>query len=279
LATLTVSLQNVYADTVKTAQAPAITQQNAQTQRTWLGVALSNVPEVLSRQLGNVIPERQGVMVQSVSPSSPAQKAGIQPFDIILSYGDQQIYSVEQLVSLVASDVADKDVTLGVVRNGTKEDIKVTLGTRSLPTAPMVRPRHPMFGFNRQPMMPRLPRVMPDFRMPPLSAPSEKTHVMQQFESIQVRTLDGDRYHAEVEYQENGGEKKQFVFEGKYDEVLEQIKNNKELPESKKNSLLNALKNNPAWLIPDDFMDFPPMPSFDRYFDNTPSWFRNGNRL
>ena len=279
MATLTVSLQNVHADTVKTAEASTITQQNAQTQRTWLGISLSNVPEVLSWQLGNVIPERQGVMVQFVSPGSPAQKAGIQPFDIILSYGDQQIYSVEQLVSLVASDAVDKEVTLGVVRNGTKEKIKITLGARSLPTVPIVRPRHPMFGFNNQPMMPSFPRAMPDFRMPPLPAPSEKTHVMQQFESIQVKTLGDDRYHAEVEYQENGGEKKKFVFEGKYDEVIDQIKSNKDLPESKKTSLLNALKNNPDWLIPDNFMDFPPMPSFDQYYDNTPSWFRERNRL
>jgi len=190
---------------------------------------------------------------------------------------------------LVASDTANKEVTLGVVRNSIKKDIKVTLISHSLSTVPMAR--HPMFGFNQQPMMPRfpgtMPRTMPGFGMPSLPTPSDKTHIMQQFESIQIKKLDGDRYHAEVEYQENGGEKKQFIFEGKYDEVREQIKSNKDLPESKKNSLLNALKNNPDQLIPDGFTDFPempampPMPSFDRFFDKAPSWFGNGsgNRL
>jgi len=291
LVTMTTGLQTAFADTGKTAQAPGTTQQQVQTQQTWLGVALSSIPKVLSRQLGEVIPERQGVMVQSVSPDSPAQKAGIQAFDILLNYGDQKLYSAEQLAGLVASDTANKEVTLGVVRNGIKQDIKVTLGTHRLSAVPM--PRHPMFGFNRQPMMPSfprslprtMPRAMPDFAMPSQPAPSGKTHVMQQFESIKIKTMDGDRYHAEVEYQENGGEKKQFIFEGKYDEVREQIKSNKDLPESKKNSLLNALKNNPDQLIPDGFTDFPampampPMPSFDRFFDKTPSWFGNGNRL
>lgn len=295
IATMTTGIQAAFADTDKTAQAPDSTQQQVQAQRTWLGVTLSSVPEVLSKQLGDVIPERQGVMVQSVSPDSPAQKAGIQAFDILLNYGDQKLYSAEQLAGLVASDTANKEVTLGVVRNGIKKDINVTLGAHSLPATPMSR--HPMFGFNRQPMMPgypgvmprtiprAIPRAMPDFRMPSLPTPSGKTHIMQQFESIQIKKLDGDRYHAEVEYQENGGEKKQFTFEGKYDEVREQIKSNKDLPESKKNSLLNALKNNPDQLIPDGFKDFPkippmpPMPSFDRFFDKSPSWFGNGDRL
>jgi len=291
LVTITTGLQIAFADTGKTAQSLGTTQQQVQAQRIWLGVALSSVPEVLSRQLGNVIPEKQGVMVQSVSPNSPAQKAGIQAFDVLLNYGDQKLYSAEQLAGLVSSDSANKEVTLGVVRNGIKKDIKVTLGSHSLSAAPMAR--HPMFGFNRQPMMPSfprslprtIPRTMPDFGMPLQPAPSGKTHVMQQFESIKIKTMDGDRYHAEVEYRENGGEKKQFTFEGKYDEVREQIKSNKDLPESKKNSLLNALKNNPDQLIPDGFMDFPkmpsmpPMPSFDRFFDKTPSWFGNENRL
>lgn len=288
LTTITLGLQTAFADTDKKAPPPSAAQQQAQIEQTWLGVSLNNVPEVLSRQLGDVIPGRQGVMVGSVSADSPAQKAGIQPFDIILNYGNQDIYSVEQLVSLVAADTAGKEVTMGVVRNGKKQDIRVTLGTHKLPTAQMDRSGFPMFGFNHQPNIPgfRMPGFrMPEFKMPALPDPSDKTHVMQQFESFQVKTLSDGRYHAEVEYQESGEERKKFVFEGKYDEVIEQIKNNKELPESKKNSLLNALKNNPNWIIPDDFMNFPSMPMmrsmpmFDPNFDNAPSWFRNGNRL
>ncbi len=146
LSTMTIGLQNAYADTDKAVQVPGTTQQQVQAQRTWLGVALSPVPEGLSRQLGEVIPARQGVMVRSVSPDSPAQKAGIQAFDIILNYGDQKLYSAEQLAGLVATDTANKEVTLGVVRNGVRKDINVTLGSHSLSTAPMTR--HPMFGFN-----------------------------------------------------------------------------------------------------------------------------------
>jgi len=56
LATMTTCLQSIYADTDKTAQASDNTQQQAQSQRTWLGVTLSSVPEVLSRQLGGRYP-------------------------------------------------------------------------------------------------------------------------------------------------------------------------------------------------------------------------------
>ena len=84
-----------------------------------------------------------------------------------------------------------------------------------------------------------------------------------------------------LSFQENGSEKKKFTFEGKSDEIRKQISEEKGLPESKKNSLLNALKNNPDQLIPDGFMNFPAMPAFPVMpsFDQQPSWFRNGSKL
>ena len=266
----------------------------AMTQRAWLGVSLKPVPRALSRQLSGVIPDKQGVLIQSVMPGSPADKAGLKAYDVILKLGDQQIYSAQQLLGLITSKKPGSQVALNVVRNGKQQNINVTLGGR--PVVPRTA-QYPWFGgqqpFSRpyfaQPLFPA-----PLFPKAPVSpGASGQANVMQQFESIRIHSLDGERYHAEVEYQENGGEKKKFTFEGKYNEIREQIKNNKELPESKKNSLLNALKNNPDQLLPDNLMQgfpsFPAMPSLDqffndnndfkRFFNRPPAWLNQGRRL
>ena len=279
LVTMSFGFHNTYAKTNKSVPTPNNSQQQVETQIAWLGVMLGSVPEALSRQLVDIIPNRQGVMVQSVLPDSPAQKAGIKAFDIILSYDEDKIFSIEQLNKLVVSDEVDNKVIITLVSNGIKKDVTVMLGSRSLNTAPTTR--YP-FAYNHQHITPNFPGFMLGLKMPSPPESSETSNVMQQFESIRIQTLSDDQYRAEVDYQEYGKEKKQFVFEGKYDEVIQQITSNKELPESKKNSLLNALKNNPNWLIPDNFFDFlqiPPMPSFYRYFESDPSRFRSDETL
>ncbi len=299
LAALALALQNVEAntETIATNSDTNSTQGSSMptTSKTWLGVSLSAVPSILAKHLQSVIPEGQGVMVQAVSPNSPAQSAGLKPYDILLSFNDQLLYSARQLAGLVAASKPNDEITFAIVRDGSKQDLKIKLGSKTVTTQQgWGNNRHPMFNMPKRPVMPRGTLnywPQPNFKQPMLPQgiapikPLNQAHVMQQFESISIKSLDGDRYHAEVEYQENNGEKKKFVFEGKYDEVRKQIQDNKTLPESKKNSLLNALKNNPDQLLPDMFMNFPQMPtfpvmpSFDHFFDNQPSWFKNGSKL
>ncbi len=304
LATLAPVTQQAFAKTESNSLLTLANTNQQQAQQTWLGVSLTSVPTVLSKQLGNLIPENQGVMIQAVVPGSPAAKAGLQAYDILLSFNDQRLYSPQQLAGLVAANKADSEVTLSVIRNASKEDIKVTLKSHAITNrAHRNTYRQPAYGSNGQAIM---PPAFPDFWSQPFARPNfggslfprpffpqdinpinpkGQANVMQQFESVNIRSLDGDRFRAEVEYQENGGEKKKFTFEGKYDEIREQIKSNKELPESKKNSLLNALKNNPDQLLPNGFMNipqfpaFPAIPSFNHNLNRTPSWFSNGSKI
>ncbi len=301
LATLAPVTHSAFANAETSSTDKVVNKGQQQVQKTWLGVSLTSVPTVLTKQLGSLIPENQGVMIRSVMPDSPAARAGLQAYDILLSFNDQQLYSPQQLAGLVAASKADSEVTLGLIRNATKQTAKVTLKGHAV--ADKAYQRHPAFGSNGQAMS---PPAFPDFWSQPFATPNfggsfftrpifpqgmnppkslGQANVMQQFESINIRSIDGDRFHAEVEYQENGGEKKKFTFEGKYDEIREQIKSNKELPESKKNSLLNALKNNPDQLLPNGFMGFPQfpafpaMPSFNHNLNQAPLWFNNGSKI
>jgi hypothetical protein len=263
----------------------------------WLGVSLAPVPKALGEQLGDLIPKNQGVMIQSVSPDSPASKAGLKAYDVLLSFNDQQLYSAQQLAGLVSSSVTDSDIKMSLVRQGKKQNVSVKLGAHAIASQPLApRARHPFIafnnhGFNNQPfgrpfMQPFSQPIFPQPVVP--SMPSGKqgnANIMQQFESINIQQTGDGKVRAEVSF-DNNGDKKEFNFEGKIDEVRKQIKETKDIPEDKKNGLLNTLQNKPNQLIPDDFFkDFqqmPAFPSFDNFYNQqpqVPSWFNNGSKF
>ena len=70
-----------------------------------LGVGVEAVPPVLAAQLPYTVPQGQGVLIGRVEPGSPAAAAGLQAYDILLSYGDQKLFSPDQLSALVAHQV------------------------------------------------------------------------------------------------------------------------------------------------------------------------------
>jgi hypothetical protein len=179
-----------------------------------------------------------------------------------------------------------------LVRSGKKQDLNVSLGTHAIANQALApSARYPSFGFNHQPFEQHFiqPFAQPSFPQPLVpSTPSGKqgnVNIMQQFESISIKQTGDGNVHAEVSFESNG-DKKEFTFEGKYDEVRKQISETKELPEDKKNSLLNALQNKPNQLIPDEFFKgfqkMPAFPSFDGFFNQrpqAPAWFSNGSKL
>ena len=265
----------------------------AQQQETWLGVSLTPLPEVLSRQLGDVIPTGQGVMIESVSQGSPAANAGIETFDIVLSMGDQKIYSAEQLSGLVRAAQSGSEVILNIVRQGTLKELPVTLGQHAVPTS-VGRPwsHHP--SMMHPPMQQRM--------MPPMIPPpavnkggnnSSKNLAWDSFESVQVQTLAGGKYRAEISYKDEKGKTKNFTFEGKREELEGLINKQEGLPQEKKQALLNALNMNSDAMFSqqqwganffngpffrngfgnDPFFQrgFPMMPNFNQFFQGTPA--------
>ncbi len=273
LALLTGGISIVSAETI------AQTTETQPAQRGWLGITLAPVPQGLSQQLGKQVPPGQGVMVEAVSPNSPAARAGIKRWDILLAMGDQKLYAPRQLAALVASRKPGESISFTLIRGGEKKTANIKLGhapTRTQPDAALgFGYPHPYPGARHFQPWQMLP---PDMLPPGFSAP-KTAHVMEQFEAITIRKLGDGRYHAAIEFLDDHGEKKSFVAEGTYDEVREQIANNQDLPESRKNSLLNALKKNPDELLPDGFSGFPvlpplpAMPRFDEFFDRQGSWF------
>ena len=112
------------------AQANESEKASAPEYRYSLGLLISDVPDVL-RAHANV-PEDEGVLVQSVNSESPASKAGIKDYDILLKIDGQPIKDTAMLQQTVQKS-AGKEITLTVLTKGQSKEIKVTPNKVEIP--------------------------------------------------------------------------------------------------------------------------------------------------
>lgn len=85
--------------------------------RGYVGIAGSDVdiPRFLQRLLALV--QRRGILVQSVEPSSPASRAGIEPGDIVIALGTEPIEGVDSLHRvLTGGERVDAPTTVTLLR-------------------------------------------------------------------------------------------------------------------------------------------------------------------
>jgi serine protease Do len=98
---------------------------------TFLGVETSQVPEVVSEQLG--LSKGFGLVVEYVVPNSPAASAGIQQNDIIKMLNDQILLEPSQLRKLLQTFADGTDVTLTILRKGQEQKVTVKLAKKEMP--------------------------------------------------------------------------------------------------------------------------------------------------
>jgi S1-C subfamily serine protease len=70
-----------------------------------------------------------GAYVQSVTPGSAADQAGIKDGDLIVEVDGTDIRSFDELRGLISSHSPGETVTVTVIRDGQRIDVQVTLGT------------------------------------------------------------------------------------------------------------------------------------------------------
>ena len=98
---------------------------------TFLGVETSQVPDVVSEQLG--LTKGLGLVVEYIVPNSPAASAGIQQNDILKMLNDQILIEPSQLRKLLQTFSEGTDVTLTILRKGQEQKITVKLAKKEMP--------------------------------------------------------------------------------------------------------------------------------------------------
>jgi hypothetical protein len=98
---------------------------------TFLGVETSQVPNVVSEQLG--LTKGLGLVVDYVVPNSPAASAGVQQNDILKMLNDQILMEPTQLRKLLQTFSEGTEVTLTILRKGQEQKIPVKLAKKEMP--------------------------------------------------------------------------------------------------------------------------------------------------
>ncbi|WP_353534024.1 Do family serine endopeptidase [Cognatishimia sp. WU-CL00825] len=118
-----------------------------ETRRGWLGVRIQNVTEDMVEAVEG-LEAAAGAMVTDV-PTGPAEEAGIEAGDVILSFDGKDVADVRGLVREVGNTEVGKAVRVVVLRDGKTQTLKVTLGRReeaetAVPAVAQVTPEEPI---------------------------------------------------------------------------------------------------------------------------------------
>jgi serine protease Do len=94
--------------------------------RGWLGVRIQAVTDEIAESLG--LDKAHGALVASVTDSGPAQAAGIQPYDVVLSFDGREVTDMRRLPRLVAETPVDKTVPVTLWRKRKEIEVQVKVG-------------------------------------------------------------------------------------------------------------------------------------------------------
>ena len=123
-------------------------------QRGYIGVALRDVDPDLQGPLG--LTRTTGALVQDVTAGSPAERAGLKPYDLITAVDGIDVGTNDSLIREISSRAPGSSAKLEVVRDGRERQVLVKLAERAPTTrATMTRrePARPAPGSGRPQMV------------------------------------------------------------------------------------------------------------------------------
>jgi serine protease Do len=124
----------------------------------YLGVQITAVTPQRASALK--LPEPVGAIITYVDQDGPACRAGLMENDVVVAFDGSKVDGPEQLQGLIHASPPQKTVTLTIVRNGQRKDMKVTLGSWNVMSHARTMPAIVLGA-------PPLPRVYaPDLEIP-----------------------------------------------------------------------------------------------------------------
>jgi len=106
--------------------------------RGWLGVTVQPMTPEIAASLG--LPEPEGALVLSVTPDSPAARAGLKQGDVVRRVDGKTVKEFRDLARLIAGAGPEKTVTLDVWRGGREATASVSLARLPDQTASVETP-------------------------------------------------------------------------------------------------------------------------------------------
>jgi len=102
--------------------------EHGQVVRGWLGIEVQPLTPELAESFG--LEGRPGIVVAAIYRNSPAERANLQPGDIILSIDGQAASDGRKSMNLVAQAKPGEQVTITILRNGQPLELRTEIGLR-----------------------------------------------------------------------------------------------------------------------------------------------------
>ncbi len=96
--------------------------------RGWIGVTIQNIDEATRDVMD--LPPGQGVLIGNVTEGDPADRAGIEAGDVILSLNGKTMSNVNELRNTVAAIDPGMEIPVVVYRNGDRKELSIKIGRR-----------------------------------------------------------------------------------------------------------------------------------------------------
>ena len=101
-------------------------KEHGKVSRGWLGVLIQEVDRDLAESFW--LDQPKGALVSQVLEGSPAEAAGVQAGDIIVSFNGEAIYRSSELPRWVGRVTPETEASMVVIRDGKEKELEVTIG-------------------------------------------------------------------------------------------------------------------------------------------------------
>lgn len=98
--------------------------------RSWMGVEVREMDEVMAKQFG--LSTKEGALVNQVVPKSPAEKAGVKRGDVIIEFDGKKVTDSATLQDVVFQTPPQKKVAVEIIREG--KPLTLSLMTEEMPS-------------------------------------------------------------------------------------------------------------------------------------------------
>ncbi len=76
-----------------------------------------------------IVPDEEVSDQPALTPGGPAEQAGLQPGDVIVALGGEEVNAADELIVAIRSHRPGDTITLTIERNGARREVEVTLGS------------------------------------------------------------------------------------------------------------------------------------------------------
>jgi len=104
----------------------------------YIGVAMQGLDKDTAQTLGIPL-TKGGALIIQVVPKSPAEKGGIQPYDLVTEFGGKKVDSTRDLIHMVRDSSPGKKVKIKVVRGTQEKTLTLKVGQHPDDIGPQVQ--------------------------------------------------------------------------------------------------------------------------------------------